>query len=75
MARRVYLAVDLGADSGRVIAGIFDGAKLHLEEVARFRTGGLELPDGWHWDLLRIFGDIRAGVDQARADHGEDVVS
>lgn len=75
MAKRVYLAVDLGADSGRVMAGVFDGGKLHLEESARFRTGGMELPDGWHWDLVRIYADIRAGIDKACAEHGQDVVS
>lgn len=75
MGKRVYLAVDLGADSGRVIAGIFDGSKLHLEEAARFRTGGMELPDGWHWDLVRIYADIRAGIAKACAEHGQDVVS
>jgi rhamnulokinase len=75
MARRVYLAADLGADSGRVMAGVFDGGRIVLEEMARFRTGGVRLPDGWHWDLLRIFSDIRAGLARAVAEHGDDVVS
>ena len=75
MARRVYLAVDLGAESGRVMAAGFDGGKITLEEMARFRTGGLLLPDGWHWDLLRIYADIRTGIAKAVAEHGDDVVS
>jgi len=75
MARRVYLAVDLGAESGRVMAAVFDGGKITLEEMARFRTGGLLLPDGWHWDLLRIYADIRTGIAKAVAEHGDDVVS
>ena len=62
MSKRVYLAVDLGADSGRVMAAAFDGAKITLQEMTRFRTGGVLLPDGWHWDLLRIYADIRAGI-------------
>jgi len=38
--KKVYLAVDLGADSGRVMAGIHDGNKLVLEEMASFPTDG-----------------------------------
>jgi rhamnulokinase len=75
MAKKVYLAVDLGADSGRVMAAIYDGRKIVLEEMARFLTGGLLLPDGWHWDMLRIYGDIRRGIAKAVAEHGDDVVS
>jgi sugar (pentulose or hexulose) kinase len=33
MAGNVYLAVDLGADSGRVMAAVFDGGKITLEEI------------------------------------------
>ena len=75
MAQKVYLAVDLGADSGRVMAAVFGGGKITLGEMARFRTGGVLLPDGWHWDLPRIYTDLRAGIAKAVARHGEDVVS
>jgi sugar (pentulose or hexulose) kinase len=57
------------------MAAGFDGGKITLEEMARFRTGGLLLPDGWHWDLLRIYADIRTGIAKAVAEHGDDVVS
>jgi rhamnulokinase len=75
MAKRVYLAVDLGAESGRVVAGIYDGGRLALEEMARFPTGGTRLPSGLHWDVVRIFCDIRRGIGKARAQYGSDVVS
>jgi rhamnulokinase len=75
MSRRVYLAADLGAGSGRVMAGLFDGSRLVLEEMVRFPTGGVLLPDGWHLDLLRIYGEIRQGIAKARAMHGGEVVS
>ncbi len=75
MSKKVYLAVDLGAESGRVIAGVYDGRKMSLEETARFPTGGLPFPDGWHWDLARIYGDIRKGIAKAVAQHGDEVVS
>jgi rhamnulokinase len=75
MKRKVYLAADLGADSGRVMAGIYDGKKMVLEQMSRFPTGGLLLPDGWHWDLVRIYADIRKGVAKAVEEFGDDVVS
>ena len=75
MSRRVYLAADLGAESGRVMAGLFDGSRLVLEELARFPTGGPLLPDGWHWDIMRIYADIRQGIAKAVTEFGDDVVS
>ena len=75
MSTRVYLAVDLGAESGRVMAAVFANGKITLEEMARVRTGGVLLPDGWHWDLLRIYADIRTGITSAVAAHGDAVVS
>ena len=38
MTQQVYLAVDLGAESGRVVAGIFNGETVRLEELHRFRA-------------------------------------
>jgi len=74
-AKKIYLAVDLGAESGRVMAGVYDGKTLALEEMARFPTGGVHLPDGWHWDIVRILGDIRRGIAKARSEFGDAVVS
>ena len=39
--QQVYLAVDIGGSSGRVVAGEFDGQKVVLEEVYRFDNGCL----------------------------------
>nr|MBA2713618.1 rhamnulokinase [Rubrobacteraceae bacterium] len=57
-----YLAVDLGAESGRVVLGRFDGGRVSLEEIHRFQNAPVRLPDGLHWDVLRIFGEIKAGL-------------
>lgn len=75
MSEKVFLAVDLGAESGRVMAGVYDGRRLALREMARFPTGGMLFPDGWHWDLPRIYGDIRRGIARAREEFGDAVVS
>src|ERR671920_1002726 len=69
-----YLAVDLGAESGRVVLGRFDGAQVSLEEVHRFPNTPVKLPDGLHWDVMRIFGEIKDGVAKAvREKHVEGV--
>ena len=60
-----YLAVDLGAESGRVVLGHFDGGRVWLEEVHRFPTMPVRLPDGLHWDVLRILCEIKVGLAKA----------
>jgi rhamnulokinase len=66
-----YLAVDLGAESGRVVLGRFDGGRVSLEEVHRFSNAAVRLPDGLHWDVLRILSEIKDGL--ARAVRGEEI--
>ena len=60
-----YLAVDLGAESGRVVLGRFDGERVSLEEIHRFPNTPVRLPDGLHWDVLRIFGEVKVGLAKA----------
>jgi rhamnulokinase len=55
-------AVDLGASSGRVMLGRVGPDTLELSEVARFRNGGVRLPDGLYWDVLGLYLDILDGV-------------
>ena len=52
MAERAYLAIDMGASSGRHVLGRFDGRKLRLEEVYRFENGPVEVAGHLHWNLL-----------------------
>src|ERR671919_1879975 len=60
-----YLAVDLGGESGRVVLGRFDGGRVWLEEVHRFPNMPVRLPDGLHWDVLRILSEIKDGLAKA----------
>ncbi len=60
-----YLAVDLGAESGRVVLGRFDGGRVSLEEIHRFPNTPVRLPDGLHWDVLRILSEIKDGLAKA----------
>ncbi len=59
---QTYLALDLGAESGRAIVATFDGDKLILNEIHRFGNGPVRLPDGIHWDVLRLWSEIKAGI-------------
>jgi rhamnulokinase len=58
-------AIDLGASSGRVIVGRLIGGVVTLQEVARFPNGGVDLPDGLHWNLLGLYTDALAGLHEA----------
>ncbi len=62
---RNYLAVDLGAESGRVMIGTLDEDRLSLEEAHRFANIPVRLPDGLHWDVLRIWSEIKNGISAA----------
>jgi len=50
-----FAAIDLGASSGRVVLGRFDGSVMALEECHRFPNRPVRLPDGLHWNLLHLF--------------------
>jgi len=62
MSEQVYAAVDLGGESGRVVAGRFDGEKLRLEEVHRFPNIPVQVANTLHWDTLRLWNDIQDGL-------------
>jgi len=59
---RTYLAIDIGAESGRAIAAGLNGDKLTLREVHRFDNQPVRLPDGLHWDVLRLWNEIKSGI-------------
>jgi rhamnulokinase len=58
-------AVDLGASSGRVIVAQVGPDRLQLDEVHRFPNDPVELPDGLHWDALRLFHEVVEGLRRA----------
>ncbi len=60
-------AVDLGAESGRVLVGTFDGGRLALEDVHRFPNVPVTVGGTLEWDALRLLGDITAGLRRAGA--------
>jgi rhamnulokinase len=62
---RNYLAIDLGAESGRTIVGSLADGKLTLSETYRFQNGPVPLNDGLHWDVLRLWSDIKDGISKS----------
>src|SRR5450631_3698262 len=64
-ATRAFAAVDLGAESGRVVVGRLDGRSVSLEVVHRYVNRSVRLPDGLHWDLLGLFADTLEGLARA----------
>src|SRR3954453_9210112 len=66
-----YIAVDLGASSGRVLMGRWDGARFELEELHRFDNEPVTLLGHLHWDVLRLWADIKTGLSRYAARYKE----
>ena len=62
MASPLYIAVDLGAGSGRVYLAGLDPGELLLEEIHRFQYPPTESDGRLRWDFFRIFDGIRCGL-------------
>ncbi len=75
MASKTFIAVDLGAGSGRVIAATTDLTKIELEEIHRFDNPGTDLPGGSFWNLIGLYREILEGLRRAVERHGDSIVS
>ena len=75
MAERVYLAVDLGAESGRGIAGRLGNGRVELDELHRFPNVTVQAAGTRRWDVLRLWTDIQDGLSKGAAKYGSSVVS
>ncbi len=75
MPSHTFIAVDLGAGSGRVIAATTDLQKIELEEIHRFDNPGTELPGGSFWNIVGLYRDILEGLRRAVEIHGDRIVS
>ncbi|MDW8396106.1 MAG: rhamnulokinase family protein [Anaerolineae bacterium] len=59
------LAVDLGAESGRVISAAFDGNKLILSEIHRFPNRPVRVRGHLHWNVLSLWDEVQSGLRKA----------
>lgn len=62
---KYYIAIDLGAESGRVMLGSVTSEKLTLKEVHRFGNGPTTQNGSIHWDFGTLMGEIKAGLGKA----------
>lgn len=62
-----YLALDLGASSGRAMLGCFDGQRLQLSEIHRFPNGPLRIVAHLHWDAPGLFREIKLALARCAA--------
>lgn len=60
-----YLAIDIGASSGRHIVGWFEKGELITEEVYRFSNGADLVDSHLVWDIHRLFDEVKRGIKKA----------
>jgi rhamnulokinase len=75
MSSQAYLGIDLGAESGRVMAGHWDGKTMQLEELHRFPNGGVEIAGTLRWDVLRLWAEVQNGLALAAQRFRDSIVS
>ncbi|NLY02617.1 MAG: rhamnulokinase [Rhodopirellula sp.] len=75
MAEKAFLAIDMGASSGRHVVGRFDGKRLHLDEVYRFDNGPVDVAGSLHWDALAQWNHVRQGLRAAGSRYGKSIIS
>src|SRR3989339_111777 len=62
MRKSRYIAIDLGAESGRVISGKLEKGILSLEEIHRFPNESVIVCGTLHWDILNLYNNILKGM-------------
>ena len=74
MAHPGYLAIDLGAESGRAVLGTIEGDRLQVKEIHRFPNGPVRVFDHLYWDALGLFREIKASIGKAVDAAGPDKI-
>ena len=59
---KYYLAIDIGASSGRHIIGYKENGVLKLDEVYRFKNGVKEVDNHLQWDIASLFNEVKNGI-------------
>ncbi|HUW18786.1 MAG TPA: rhamnulokinase family protein [Sedimentisphaerales bacterium] len=62
---RQYIAVDLGAESGRVMLGSVSADKLSLQEIHRFTNSPIEEHGSLRWNFSALLSEVKAGIGKA----------
>ncbi len=75
MTSQNFVAIDLGAESGRVVVGRLEDDRLRLEEIHRFPNGPVRVNDSLFWDALRLWSEMQRGIALASQACGGDLAS
>jgi rhamnulokinase len=67
-----FIALDLGAESGRAIVGQLEQGRLTLQEAHRFPNGGVHVAGSLHWDVLYLFSQMKEGLSKISQVYGQD---
>lgn len=66
MNKKYFLAIDIGASSGRHILGSIENGKMVLEEIYRFKNGATEKNGSLVWDINGLFKSIKEGIKKCK---------
>jgi rhamnulokinase len=58
-----FLAIDIGAESGRVILGILNGENFSFKEIHRFANGMLFIQNKYYWNIGQLYKEIVTGFE------------
>lgn len=70
MNQKYYLAVDIGASSGRHIVGWRESGELHTKEAYRFSNEMTHADGHLTWDIERLFAEVKQGIRTAQSEFG-----
>lgn len=73
--KKSYLAIDMGASSGRHVVGHFDGKKIELEELYRYENGPVDMNGSLFWDLPGLWKSVQNGLRVAGSKYGSQIAS
>ncbi|MCU0709022.1 MAG: rhamnulokinase [Pirellula sp.] len=71
----IFLAIDLGASSGRVLAAELRGDQIQLHDVHRFENAPISIGRRLHWDLLQLWREIDKGLTLAAEQYPNRIAS
>jgi len=71
MGKNCFLAVDLGATSGRTVLATFDGTKVQMDEFTRFKNPIIHVGGHYFWDLPHLYNEIIIALKKAAQENVE----
>ncbi|HUU38113.1 MAG TPA: rhamnulokinase family protein [Candidatus Desulfaltia sp.] len=75
METRLFLAFDLGAESGRTVLGRLSGGRIHTRELTRFPNAPVHVLGHQHWNIYGLFEEIKKGIRAGLAEAGRQLES